>query len=155
TRFAVGRAATAWKLALVVAGALALAIAASGGASAAAAAAPLSANVTVFASGLNNPRGLAFGPGGGLFVAEGGLGGSLMTTPAECTQVPSPVGPYSGGFTSRISKIDPHGVRTTVAGGLPSSQTSPALGSLVSGVADVAFVGGQLYALEAGAGCSH
>src|SRR5215471_13756779 len=69
TRFAVGRAATAWKLALVVAGALALAIAASGGASAAAAAAPLSANVTVFASGLNNPRGLAFGPGGDLFVA--------------------------------------------------------------------------------------
>jgi sugar lactone lactonase YvrE len=155
TRFAVGRAATAWKRALVVAGAFALAIAASGGASAAAAAAPLSANVTVFASGLNNPRGLAFGPGGDLFVAEGGLGGGLMTTPAECTQVPSPVGPYSGGFTSRISKIDPHGVRTTVAGGLPSSQTSPALGSLVSGVADVAFVGDRLYALEAGAGCSH
>jgi hypothetical protein len=36
TRFAIGRAATAWKLALVVAGALALTIAASGGASAAA-----------------------------------------------------------------------------------------------------------------------
>jgi len=36
TRFAIGRAATAWKLALIVAGALALTIAASGGASAAA-----------------------------------------------------------------------------------------------------------------------
>src|SRR5215471_13379027 len=36
TRFAIGRAATAWKLALVLAGALALTIAASGGASAAA-----------------------------------------------------------------------------------------------------------------------
>ena len=56
---------------------------------------------------------------------------------------------------SRISKIDPKGVRTTVADGLPSSQTSPASGSLVSGVADVAFVGGRLYALEAGAGGSH
>ena len=78
-----------------------------------------------------------------------------MTTPADCTQVPSPVGPYSGEFTARISKIGPNGVRTTVAGGLPSSQTSPAAGSLVSGVADIAFVGGRLYALEAGAGCSH
>jgi hypothetical protein len=46
-------------------------------------------------------------------------------------------------------------VRTTVAGGLPSSQTSAASGSLVSGVADVAFAGGRLYALEAGVGCSH
>ena len=115
----------------------------------------LPANVTVFASGLNNPRGLAFGPNGDLYVAEGGLGGSRMTTPADCAQVPSPVGPYSGGFTSRISKIGPNGVRTTVANSLPSSQTSPAAGSLVSGVADVAFAGGRLYALEAGAGCSH
>jgi len=120
-----------------------------------AAASGLSPNVAVFASGLNNPRGLAFGPGGDLYVAEGGLGGSLMTTSADCTQVPSPVGPYSGGFTSRISKISPDGVRTTVAAGLPSSQTSPVAGSLVSGVADVAFAEGQLYALEAGAGCSH
>jgi hypothetical protein len=140
---------------VVIAGAATLLLAGGAAAASPAAAAPLSANVTVFASGLNNPRGLAFGPGGDLYVAEGGLGGTLTTTPADCTQVPSPVGPYSGGFTSRISKIGPDGVRTTVAGGLPSSQTSPMLGSLVSGVADVAFAGGRLYALEAGAGCSH
>jgi hypothetical protein len=65
------------------------------------------------------------------------------------------VGPYSGDFTARISKIDHHGNRSTVADGLPSSQTSPALGSLISGVADVEFIHGTLYALIAGAGCSH
>ncbi len=121
----------------------------------AAAPSDLSSNVSVFASGVNNPRGLMFGPDGNLYVAEGGLGGTMTTTPAQCEQVPAPVGPYSGGFTSRISKIDADGNRTTIADGLPSSQTSPALGSLASGAADVAFIGDQLYVLEAGAGCSH
>ena len=111
--------------------------------------------VSVYASGLNSPRGLKFGPDGYLYVAEGGLGGTHQTTPMQCRQVPG-VGPYSGSPTGgRISRIDHHHHRVTITDKFPSSQTSPALGSLVSGVADVAFIGHTLYALTAGAGCSH
>jgi hypothetical protein len=111
--------------------------------------------VTVVASGLNNPRGLAFGPDGALYAAEGGTGGTASTV-GQCTQVVSPVGPYTGGFTASISKISRQGTKTVLASGLPSSQTTPALGSFVSGVADVALgPRGKLFALIAGAGCSH
>jgi len=114
------------------------------------------ASVTVYASGLNNPRGLKFGPDGDLYVAEGGVGGSDPALPTPDCTVPSPVGPYTGSpVGSRISKIDRDGGRTTVADNLPSSQTSPAVGSLVSGVADIAFLDGNLYAILASAGCSH
>jgi hypothetical protein len=114
----------------------------------------LSPNASVFVTGLNNPRGLKFGPNGDLYVAEGGLGGATSTE-GECSQVVRPIGPYTGGFNSRISKIDRIGVRTTVADELPSSQTSPGSGAFVSGVSDVQFIGATLYALLAGAGCSH
>jgi len=72
--------------------------------------------VTVFATRLNNPRGLTFEPDGKLYVAEGGLGGTLSTTPTQCTQVPVPIGPYSGGFTSRISKFSSNGPRVAQRG---------------------------------------
>src|SRR5512142_2921621 len=56
-----------------------------------------SVTVTVFATGLNNPRGLTFGPDGYLYVAEGGLGGTDSST--GCDQVIPPIGPYKGDFT--------------------------------------------------------
>lgn len=112
---------------------------------------------TVFASGLDNPRGLTFGPDGNLYVAEGGQGGDMESTSEDdCEQVVPPVGPYVAGEpTSRISMISPDGERTTVVDGLPSSQTSENLGNLVSGAADVAFIDDTLYVLLSGAGCSH
>ena len=110
--------------------------------------------MTVAASGLNSPRGLAFGPDGALYVAEGGTGGTESTNGA-CTQVVPPIGPYTGGFTASICRISGQGTKTVVASGLPSSQTAPPM-SFASGVADVAFQpGGKLFALIAGAGCSH
>ncbi|HEY2470627.1 MAG TPA: ScyD/ScyE family protein [Terracidiphilus sp.] len=110
-----------------------------------------SSNVHVWVTGLNGPRGLHWGPDGNLYVAEAGMGGSTSTAKA-CTQVIPPVGPYLGGHTGQISKITPSGKRTIVASGFPS--TVAAVGDM-SGVADVAFLDGTLYALTAGAGCSH
>ncbi len=109
---------------------------------------------SLFATGLDSPRGLAFGPDGYLYVAEGGSGGTA-TTVGECRQIPGPVGPYTGGMTARISKVGPDRTRSTFAEGLPSSQSTAATGGTVSGVADVAFVSGIAHALVSGAGCSH
>ena len=108
-------------------------------------------SMTVIASGLNGPRGLKFGPDGNLYVAEAGTGGTNSTV-GTCVQVPSPVGPYTGGKTARISMIRRDGTRSTVVDDLPSSQDS--LGD-ISGVADIAFIDGQLYAVLGGGGCSH
>ena len=119
------------------------------------AAAGATGTVSVVASGLDNPRGLTFGPDGKLYVALGGIGGNMSTTPKQCQQVPVPIGPETGGFTSSIVTVAPNGTVTPVATGLPSSSTTADSGGLTSGVADVDFIGHTLYALISGAGCSH
>src|ERR1700688_1989237 len=105
----------------------------------------------ILASGLEGPRGLRFGPDGYLYVAEAGTGGTNSTA-GQCTQVPSPPGPWTGGPNARISKISSNGTRTTVASGFPST-FSIAGGTI--GVADVVFLDSELYAVVSGGGCSH
>ncbi len=111
--------------------------------------AQLPANATVYASGLEGPRGLAFGPDGTLYVAEAGLGGKTV---GNCVQVIPPIGPYTGGLTARISKVDTKQNVTTLTSGLPSSVGAT---GAVLGVADLTFLNGDLYAVLAGGGCSH
>jgi hypothetical protein len=110
---------------------------------------------TVVATGLTNPRGIAFGDNGAIYVAEAGLGGPV-TTVGQCQQVaPPPLGPgpFLSGRTGRISRIDARGNRTTVVDRLPSSANSLPSHDVV-GVADLAFIGRTLYALL-DAGCGH
>lgn len=107
-------------------------------------------NGTILASGLNDPRGLAFGSDGTLYIAEGGTGGTTSTV-GICTQVLS-IGPDSGGPTARVSKLTSGGKLSVLASDLPSFVAKE--GDII-GVADVAFLDGKLYALIGGGGCSH
>jgi hypothetical protein len=105
--------------------------------------------VSVYATGLDGPRGMTFGPDGNLYVAEAGRGG----TNTPCLVVPV-VGPYHGGPTSRVSRITTAGQRVTVVDGLPSAMSSLPSGDTI-GAAAVAFLGSELFVLSSGGGCTH
>jgi hypothetical protein len=65
-------------------------------------AASVAATVTPVASGLDNPRGLSFGPDGRLYVAEAGNGGEEACLPPEQAGEE----PFCIGFTGGIGAID-------------------------------------------------
>jgi sugar lactone lactonase YvrE len=89
--------------------------------------------VTVIASSLDNPRGLAFGPDGALYVAEAGSGGA-----GPCAEGPEGLRCY--GATGSIARIDlSSGTLTRVASGLPSAASGD--GSFATGPHDVSFQG--------------
>jgi hypothetical protein len=84
-------------------------------------------NISVFATGIDNPRGLELAPDGTLYVAAAGRAGPtcLDKKKENC-----------GGFTSRVLAISPAGVKRTVVKGLVSGGTGD--GTFTTGVDDVA-----------------
>ena len=98
-------------------------------------------DVQVIATGLDNPRGLAFGPGGALYVAEAGSGGTGTCIPAA--DDPSAIRCY--GETGALTRIDPAGRAPPhrVVRGLPSIAGPGGFAS--SGPVDVSFRGASAY----------
>lgn len=70
----------------------------------------------VIASGLDNPRGLAFGPNGFLYVVEAGRGGNS----ALCLPNPNGPGTVCYGPSGAVTQISGIGVQQRVLTGLPS-----------------------------------
>jgi hypothetical protein len=87
----------------------------------------------VVMSNLDNPRGLAWGPEGGLYVAEAGTGG-----PQACFATLR--GPAFAGFTGAVSRLW-HSVQERVATGLPSYTENAWTGVAATGPHDIALLG--------------
>jgi hypothetical protein len=99
--------------------------------------------VTTIASGLDNPRGLAFGPDGALYVAEAGHGGE------ECFKHP---GHEPGqeeenclGFTSGASRITSSGAQKVAGGWFSIAEKG---GFFAEGIEDVGFFGSRPFGIE-------
>ena len=90
------------------------------------------AQPTVVMQGLDNPRGLAFGPEGALYVAEAGRGGH---GPCGTSGTGATACVGDSGAISRLWK----GEQSRVVSGLPS--TAPASGAEASGPQSISFLG--------------
>lgn len=87
----------------------------------------------VVMSGLDNPRGLAVGPNGALYVAEAGRGGTQPCFSARG-------GPTFAGSTGAVSRLW-KGEQTRIATGLPSYTEGAPSGVAATGPHDIAMSG--------------
>jgi hypothetical protein len=98
----------------------------------------------VVASGLDNPRGLAWSARGSLLVAEAGRGGSGSCAPGVFTPEP-----MCFGASGAVTEIR-HGTQRRLAVGLPS--VAPPAGGPAFGPSDVYVDGGRMYVSVGGPG---
>ena len=101
--------------------------------------------ISLVASGLAGPRGMAWDPAGGMYVALAGSGGDV---PGQGAGMGQSMNTNKGGPTAGIVKIVA-GCGVPLTTGLPSSLSAA---GEYRGVAGVAFIGGDLFALVQGGG---
>lgn len=100
--------------------------------------------VKVIASGLNNPRQLAFSPSGTLYVAEAGVRGDSTNCSAH------PLGAFCLESTGSLARVGRDGKVKRVVSGLPSiSNATETIGPF-----DIVFTGGRRFAMTIGLGGS-
>lgn len=115
---------------------------------------PLPEGCSVIASGLVNPRYVAIGDDGTIYVSEAGVGGDeLVQPPVDPSATPAPGGeegmpPGTRGDTGQVSMIAPDGAQSVLATGLPSYS----MGVETIGPAGIAVSGGQVLLAVGGAG---
>ncbi len=121
---------------------------------------PLPAGATLLASGLLNPRFIAVGDDGSLYVTEAGIGGDeplydnplAEEGPASPAASPgaSPEAEPAGsrGFSGQVTKIAPDGTVSVLATGLASYL----FGFEPTGPAGITFANGLLYVAVGGSG---
>jgi plastocyanin len=108
---------------------------------------PEVAPLSVAAGGLTNPLGFTFDSAGRMIVAESGVGGEN----AASEDVPEPIGPYRGGQTGQISRIE-SGCPAPLVSSLSSARGA---GGQTLGPADVVVIEDQIYVLQSGGGAAH
>jgi len=123
---------------------------------------PLPEECTVIASELLNPRFVAVGDGGAIYVSEAGVGGDeVLEPPADPVATPDPAGtpapieeegPPGGtatrGTTGQVTMISPDGEQSVVASDLPSYS----MGIETTGPAGITVADGEVLLAVGGAG---
>ena len=125
---------------------------------------PLPEGCTVIASELVNPRFVAVGDDGTIYVSEAGVGGDeVLEAPADPVATPDspgtpapveegdggpPSGPATRGTTGQVTMISPDGEQSVLASELPSY----AMGIETTGPGGIAVADGEILLAVGGAG---